>query len=542
MKFRKSLHSNNINNKISKLKTSNFLNNKRRSSVIHLQNEVQYIIENKEKEKELKELSPKELDEIFKKSAEKSKVGKIKNFMKYIDVLIAICVAANIFFSLVENELFYSYTKKYLKNYFENKTNKEITREVYKKCELRKISKEEDSMRKINLLIVCVILILNFFHYYLTLYLWEEEGLISEDDGFFSTGLWKFFILESIILGIFDPPGLNYFFTGTTEHNVFAFSLGGLICIETIFKSYVIFRVYSYFSLYMTESANSICNNSDANSGVHFALKCELKSRPFTMLLFIFTCFIIGFGFSLRTFEYFLVPKGFIYGSFEINDQDYLKDLINSIWLTIVTMTTVGYGDFFPGENYGRIIVILAYLVGALLVSMTVVSLAIISEFSEKENRAYSIIKKLKANNNALYKAADVISSLCLLRLRIMKRDCKLSEKFLFVIKLKKSISDFKDNFKVASSISLPFAHNLIIMHKDINDKYDSLLESISPLKEITLYMDYIWKSQKNSNKKLKKILNRQEKLGKYLVDKNNEMVKRTLYELSSSSLNILKK
>ena len=82
MKFRKSLHSNNINNKISKLKTSNFLNNKRRSSVIHLQNEVQYIIENKEKEKELKELSPKELDEIFKKSAEKSKVGKIKNFMK----------------------------------------------------------------------------------------------------------------------------------------------------------------------------------------------------------------------------------------------------------------------------------------------------------------------------------------------------------------------------------------------------------------------------------------------------------------------------
>ena len=54
--------------------------------------------------------------------------------------------------------------------------------------------------------------------------------------------------------------------------------------------------------------------------------------------------------------------------------------------------------------------------------------------------------------------------------------------------------------------------------------------------------MDYIWKSQKISNKKLKKILRRQEKLGKYLVDINNEMVKRTLNELSSSSLNILKK
>ena len=138
-------------------------------------------------------------------------------------------------------------------------------------------------------------------------------------------------------------------------------------------------------------------------------------------------------------------------------------------------MTTVGYGDFFPGENYGRIIVILAYLVGTLLVSMTVVSLAIIAEFSEKENRAYSIIKKLKADNNALYKAADVISSLCLLRLRVMKKDCKLSEKFLFIIKLRKSILDFKDNFKIASSVSLPFDHNLIIIHKDINDKYNFL-------------------------------------------------------------------
>ena len=524
MKYRKSLHSNNNNNTLNRLKSLKLLTQKKRSSIIQLKNTANIIIENKDKE--TKELSPNELDDILKRASEKSKVGKIKNLIKYIDVLIAICVAANIFFSLIENELFYSETKKFLKNYFQNLKNKEITREVYKKCELRKITKEEDFMRKINLLIVIGILILNFFHYYLTLYQWEEEGLISDDDGLFTTGLWKYFFLESFILGIFDPPGLNYFFTGTTQKNIFAFSLGGLICIETIFKSYVIFRVYSYFSLYMTESANSICHNSDANGGVHFALKCELKNRPFTMLFFIFTCFIIGFGFSIRTFEYFLVPKGFIYGNFEKNDQDHLKDLINSIWLTIITMTTVGYGDFYPGENYGRLIVILAYLVGALLVSMTVVSLAIISEFSERENRAYSIIKKLKADSNALFKASDVISCLCLLRLRIIKNDCKISEKFLYLVKLKKSISLFKDNFKIASSISLPFENNLKIIYKDINEKYDNLLEGIIPLKEITLYMDYIWKSQNDSTKKLKKIKKRQDKLGRYLVNMNNEMVK----------------
>ena len=38
--------------------------------------------------------------------------------------------------------------------------------------------------------------------------------------------------------------------------------------------------------------------------------------------------------------------------------------------------------------------------------------------------------------------------------------------------------------------------------------------------------MDYIWKSQSDSNKKLQKIKKRQEKLGRYLVNMNNEMVK----------------
>ena len=41
-------------------------------------------------------------------------------------------------------------------------------------------------------------------------------------------------------------------------------------------------------------------------------------------------------------------------------------------------MTSAGYDDFNPSENYLRLIVILTFLIGALLVSKTVVSLDII--------------------------------------------------------------------------------------------------------------------------------------------------------------------
>ena len=498
---------------------------KRRSSVIQLKHEAQIIQNEKEKETDDEYLKPNELDDILKKSIEKTKLGKLKKAIKFVDVLLALCVIGNIFFSLLENELFYKETKLFLNKYFENKINKEITRNVYKECEKRNISKEENFIREINLCIIVGILILNYLHYYISLWQMEEEGIISEKDGFFSTGLWKYCILETIILGICDPPYLNYFFTGTMENYIFAFSLGGLINIETLFKSYVILRVYSYFSKYMTDSANSICNNSEANSGVHFAFKCELKHRPFTVLFITFISFIFIFGFSLRTFEYFSVPKGFIHGTFKKNDQDYLKDLINSIWLIIVTMTTVGYGDFFPTENFGRIIVILAYLVGALLVSMTVVSLAVISEFSEEEGRAYSIIKKINADNDAIYKASEVISSLCLLRLKSMKKNCPLSEKFVYYVQLKKSISAFKDNFKFASSLNLPLDHTLKVIIKEFNTSYNDLYEAVFPLKELSFYINNVNESQKKTFEKLEKIKKRQEKLGKYLVELNNKNI-----------------
>ena len=66
-----------------------------------------------------------------------------------------------------------------------------------------------------------------------------------------------------------------------------------------MFKCYIIVRVYSYYSKYLTESAKSLCNNSGANGGIHFALKYELKSRPFTMLyLFYINKIIICFFFK----------------------------------------------------------------------------------------------------------------------------------------------------------------------------------------------------------------------------------------------------
>ena len=48
----------------------------------------------------------------------------------------------------------------------------------------------------------------------------------------------------------------------------------------------------------------------------------------------------------------------------------------NSIWTVIITMTTVGYGDFFPRTIFGRSLDILIAIWGIFIISMMVVVLS----------------------------------------------------------------------------------------------------------------------------------------------------------------------
>ena len=204
-------------------------------------------------------------------------------------------------------------------------------------------------------------------------------------------------------------------------------------------------------------------------------------------------------------------------------------------------MTTVGYGDFFPSENYGRLICILSYLIGCVLVSLTVVSLAIISEFSEREKKCYSIIKKLNADNNVFLKAAQVINSICLLRLKFMKKKCSLSERFVYIMKLKQDINVFKNDFKIASHMNLPIEQTFKIIFTQINEKYDKICNNIIMLENINLIADNINKSQKECIKKIRKIQKRQKKIGDYLVEYNNQICKQSysIFTFSPSRVKI---
>lgn len=52
-----------------------------------------------------------------------------------------------------------------------------------------------------------------------------------------------------------------------------------------------------------------------------------------------------------------------------------IESFDNAIWLTIISMTTVGYGDFYPRTLIGRLIDVVLVIWGTFIVSIMVVAL-----------------------------------------------------------------------------------------------------------------------------------------------------------------------
>ena len=65
------------------------------------------------------------------------------------------------------------------------------------------------------------------------------------------------------------------------------------------------------------------------------------------------------------------------------------------MWNVIITLTTVGYGDYYPVTNLGRLIGIITAFWGVFFVSLFVVALTNTLELEESELRAFILLRRL---------------------------------------------------------------------------------------------------------------------------------------------------
>lgn len=74
-------------------------------------------------------------------------------------------------------------------------------------------------------------------------------------------------------------------------------------------------------------------------------------------------------------------------------------------------MTTVGYGDFYPGTLPGRLVIFITSIWGVFLVSMMVVALTNTLKMETSESKTYNVIKRLKVRSSLKEESAWVLTS-----------------------------------------------------------------------------------------------------------------------------------
>jgi hypothetical protein len=102
-----------------------------------------------------------------------------------------------------------------------------------------------------------------------------------------------------------------------------------------------------------------------------FAVKCMLTDYPFEVIGFFMLSSSVLLAYMIRIVE-FGHKINLDQTTAELTEFKYLQD---ALWYVFVTYGTIGYGDYFPKTNLGRLFGVTAGLTGTYMISVLVISL-----------------------------------------------------------------------------------------------------------------------------------------------------------------------
>jgi hypothetical protein len=354
----------------------------------------------------------------------------------------------------------------------------------------------------------------------------RRTGLLS----FFNLIFFCKFFMEFLINIIHPFPGLEYAFQMKTVGYTINYQLQTFFYCFNLLKFYHFNRaivVIMFFRKHQFSTSN-IDEDHGNLSDTTFGLKCMLRETPFIVIVYFLAKTVFVCGIMLRMFEMINTDgQGHI-------DFYYFT---NGWWCIIVSITTVGYGDFYPKTNIGRCIVIISVFLGTFFISLTIVALQKSSSLDKNEMRAFTIVKKMNIrkqlrevfikiiqtkyrmykirmysdckqlicdnNYTKLKRKIDALGMWKITYQRILEKDMWISEedKFLDIEPLVESnIVNLKMNLKLISDFKKRFTFQLEEQKRFIKKLDDSIINTKNTLREIIQKKQFNKKIKKNTN------------------------------------------
>jgi hypothetical protein len=132
------------------------------------------------------------------------------------------------------------------------------------------------------------------------------------------------------------------------------------------FRGLYILRSYYNYQTYTDPYSKKICQQYGFNANLRYTFKAKMLVSKEDTVIFVSILFTVFYAYLLRIFElpYFrcLEEEHSLYRA--------MDSFGSAVWVSIVTMTTVGYGDIAPCTTPGRIVALQIALTGPYVMAL----------------------------------------------------------------------------------------------------------------------------------------------------------------------------
>lgn len=183
---------------------------------------------------------------------------------------------------------------------------------------------------------------------------------------------------------------------GNVYSNTFICYTGGEIMLFFMFGR-LFFLLRSIFECvpYQNALATEVSSAYQVKANIRFSIKCLFKMQPMWMILVLLLITLPLMAFLLR-----LAERPFS----DISTMD-LDTYSTALWCVAVTMATIGYGDYYPYTNSGRLICALTGAWGAVMFSVIVFVIQDGMDLTKRQHACFLQIRKVRAAGKAVFQA-----------------------------------------------------------------------------------------------------------------------------------------
>lgn len=167
-----------------------------------------------------------------------------------------------------------------------------------------------------------------------------------------------------------------------------AYTSGEVAYFFMYIRIFFLFRSLFQLVPFQDSFAIEVCEPHHVKANIRFSIKCLFKMYPMSMIITILLATIPLIAYLLR-----LAERPFS----DLATMD-LGTYATTLWCTAVTLATIGYGDFYPYTNLGRVICAVTGAWGAVMFSVIVFVIQDGMDLSKRQHACFLRIRGMRAS------------------------------------------------------------------------------------------------------------------------------------------------